>query len=783
LQNKGVWPGSRVELLQFYNEENYRRKANEFSLQLQDTDTVFTEWGRFAYRITELDQGTAIPVQMLYDNDVSTVEFADDMIFTGKRCGILEESKEGYDHLIRFKHHRFQEFFTAYYIHKAQPEISWMEKLDTPRWQETMLNLILMGGHQNVLEGLADSITQSVEHVKKLSEDEPASESGEENVVSVSDNDETVLSDRVELASRVMRQIKSGNSPVSNVLMPPLNNAIGYLADKGNPITQVKMMKACQNIPDIDYIDTLKRPLNSEVNWVRNQALILLADNRSSRAIGSDLPSEMGYDIANGLFLNRLPGYIKATYTSGKIKYWWCMAMALLCSLINIFLYLSLAGFIYYYYSGLSIDETAKIEIEVKEENAHITKEKMKVSSNSFVELLAEKEKIFRSNFLPFLKNQISIACYVAVILTSAFFSLKDEPTYVGAIILGIAFLGMILMYFIINAWLITSLLEFIYLTISSILLVIIGYFITLISYATIGMSFHFAALSLYLFSVARMRPSNHKINSFFISAWHTCGFKNIWLPISKILMEIIRGIRETIRGLGLREILRGVRKILRRLREIGGEIIEFLLSILVLFLFLYVINLVFNFLIVQVLFIVLLPTAIIGYLISLIKHKRIRLFLSITFIILLLLWSVCLKYDINLLITISNLLTQSWNWINEVFGPLAIQIMVTIIVLVVILSIVIDLYQVIKKLLWVPPLYSSKHFSPPEWIDSIKEASPDKQEDMIIRTSHQTLDLNPEEFLNKLKKIQDHIKEEPALSIYWEKRDKLEQLLKQEKR
>ena len=49
-------------------------------------------------------------------------------------------------YLVRFQHHRFQEFFTALYIHQNRPSINWLDKLDAPRWQETMLNLILMGG-------------------------------------------------------------------------------------------------------------------------------------------------------------------------------------------------------------------------------------------------------------------------------------------------------------------------------------------------------------------------------------------------------------------------------------------------------------------------------------------------------------------------------------------------------------------------------------------------------------------------------------------------------------
>ena len=160
LQNKRAWPVSRVDLLGYYNEYNYKRKADdvpEDELQFPPLEQALKAWGSFAYIITTLNRGAAVPVSALYNGDPAAGR-VEEMIRTGKRCGVLVEATDGSERLIRFEHHRFQEYFTAFHIHQTRPAISWLDKLDAPRWQETMLNLILMGGTDATARSLADSI-------------------------------------------------------------------------------------------------------------------------------------------------------------------------------------------------------------------------------------------------------------------------------------------------------------------------------------------------------------------------------------------------------------------------------------------------------------------------------------------------------------------------------------------------------------------------------------------------------------------------------------------------
>jgi hypothetical protein len=166
LQDKASWPGSRVELLHFYNEQNYRRKDEERRAKDEPPfpamEAAFQEWARFAYEITVRNRGPEIPVfELQRKDDASTVR---EMIRVGKRCVVLKESFDKYEHLIRFERHRFQEYFATLYIHNTRPQINWLDKFDAPRWQETMLNLILMSEADDIVRTFADSIVELTQH-------------------------------------------------------------------------------------------------------------------------------------------------------------------------------------------------------------------------------------------------------------------------------------------------------------------------------------------------------------------------------------------------------------------------------------------------------------------------------------------------------------------------------------------------------------------------------------------------------------------------------------------
>src|SRR5262249_35322763 len=126
---------------------------------------AFRQWARFAYVITQRNEGPAIAVADLTGGDPNV----EAMIRLGKRCGLLTESKaELVDpgavqgHLVRFEHHRFQEYFAARHIHEEKPTVQWLDKLDAPRWQETMQNVILLGDAVGAVPQFAGSIAALV---------------------------------------------------------------------------------------------------------------------------------------------------------------------------------------------------------------------------------------------------------------------------------------------------------------------------------------------------------------------------------------------------------------------------------------------------------------------------------------------------------------------------------------------------------------------------------------------------------------------------------------------
>jgi hypothetical protein len=391
LLEKKTWPVSRVEMLRFYNEQNYKRKnleRPEGEPPFPDMNSAFRDWARFAYTITERNRGPAIPVQLLQEGN--DPEKTHEMILTGKKCGVLIESRDKYEeHLVRFEHHRFQEFFAALYIHENKPPIDWLNKLDAPRWQETMLNLILLGEADNIVHTFATTIEDQTgicqaeiaeierrreEYIhlegkkweKELEELDDLYEL-EEELIDESQSDqeekkeelkepelilpyehESVLADRVELSSRILHQIGSGFQKVRDTIMPIFKKAVGFLADYGSPITQVKMMRACQNVPGMDFIDALKKPLNSTIHWVRNQALILIGSSQAgARAVGADLPTEIGLDLANGVFPLRMSAYWKAARSAGNRGYWWSLVVGVSCYLANMLILLAASGLLY----------------------------------------------------------------------------------------------------------------------------------------------------------------------------------------------------------------------------------------------------------------------------------------------------------------------------------------------------------------------------------------------------------------------------------------------------
>jgi hypothetical protein len=354
-----TWPASRVDLLASFLKQSYARKleeAKEEGRELPAAEAALHAWARFAYVITERNCGSAISVEIL----LADMTDARAMIAAGIWCGVLTESLEEEEEQIRFEHHRFQEYFTALWIRQQAPTISWLDKLDAPRWQETMLNLVLMGGAEDGVRSLADAVAIEVRELEATIEekaaaavavktpDGEASPGASPPVLSLAAAEipyerEAVLADRVELGARLIHG--APNAPaVKDSLRPALRKGLDLLAGRGRPVTQVKMMRACQHLEDVELGGSLDQLLGSPVRWVRDQALVLVSAARSGQGVGQhDLATAIAIHLAAGQILTRWPVFLRAVTTARSHRIRSCFFWATAFALVDLGLLLAVA--------------------------------------------------------------------------------------------------------------------------------------------------------------------------------------------------------------------------------------------------------------------------------------------------------------------------------------------------------------------------------------------------------------------------------------------------------
>lgn len=335
LVDRQTWPASRVQLLAFFNEENYERKrhdAAEEGSELPPREEAFREWSRLAFVIAERNRGAALPVaDLLAGAGADGAARALSALRAGKHCGVLAESLQGTEHQIRFQHHRFQEYFTACWIFENRLLVDWLDKLDAPRWQETMLNLALLGGADDGVAALAAAIGAGAESFRAVVE---AREEAPETPAPYAE--EAALADRVELGARLIRQAGKATESVCGRLLPAIEGAVGLLAGHGKPVTQVKMLRACQALESAALVAALEKPLRSPVRWVRDQALILLAAQPGNAAGRAYLATEMGVELATLTFLARWPVFFRGARANREAGSWLALASATLCALVHL---------------------------------------------------------------------------------------------------------------------------------------------------------------------------------------------------------------------------------------------------------------------------------------------------------------------------------------------------------------------------------------------------------------------------------------------------------------
>jgi V8-like Glu-specific endopeptidase len=281
------WPETRTALLAFYFEYQYKRKLKEAASAgpiFPEKEQIFKDWGRLALFITRQNQGTDIGI-----HEVRALfgQRTDSLVEAGRTCGVLQRTLDHDPPLIRFDHHRAQEYFTACGIVGSNAEIDWNQLLDLPRWQETLVNVAQMDAQAAPLSVLADSLKA----IGCDSEDaDPVS-----RVLQESQDAE-----RVELSTRVLTAVPQ--SEEADALEQEVSKSVNWLVDKGNPTSQVKMLRLVDRLPDQDARDVVEKTMESKISWVRDQALEVAA-SISESVSASPLPIEVANAYGDGSIL------------------------------------------------------------------------------------------------------------------------------------------------------------------------------------------------------------------------------------------------------------------------------------------------------------------------------------------------------------------------------------------------------------------------------------------------------------------------------------------------
>ena len=358
LRNRGEWPRDRVDLLSNSQAENYRWKEaalRPHAVRL-DREELFDTWAAFAYCISCRNQGVSIAVVDLEHALQISATFP---INAGKVCGVLQESlEESEQHLIRFANQRLQEYYTARYIVRRNPSIVWAEKLDAPQWQETLFNIVLMGGATDALRLLGDSIEDIPKQLRKAlriagsgkarRDAVPESSSDSSNdgrkerpleppsTVSINARallveEEALLAERIELGARIVQHTGRQHPAVKEHLAARIDQAIECLGAAGNPISQVKMIHAAHVMPGINMLKALEPALHSPVAWVRKQAIQLLVGYRGK--LGVDVATEIAFDIARNRFATIALSYWRAAWKQRRSYSLFVALLGGLCTL------------------------------------------------------------------------------------------------------------------------------------------------------------------------------------------------------------------------------------------------------------------------------------------------------------------------------------------------------------------------------------------------------------------------------------------------------------------
>jgi hypothetical protein len=209
----------------------------------------------------------------------------------------------------------------------------------------------------------------------------------------------------------------------------------------------------------------------------------------SARAVGSDLATELGFDLANGVFLRRLPAYMKAARTARRPGAWWCVVAGSASCLANILALLGVACLLY----------------------------------------LAAYQAV------PWLGEPGWVAAYGLVLFVAAGMAFKTNPSWLWAAVLGSAAGSLALLGSVVFLWSRASLDAMVPLFV---VVPMLFWFVIAIGTA-IAAGAHLGTLATYLLATAPLRSPGRKVSSFFAAV----GAESPEDALALLLFEVRQGV------------------------------------------------------------------------------------------------------------------------------------------------------------------------------------------------------------------------------------------------
>ena len=296
IKENEAFPEDKTDLFRRYFYSVFRNVLPD--IDDEKIDHLLEVHSEFAFLITSQISGAFGTVTGL-DWNSDPAEAADSLEI-GKRAGLLLPSP-GQEESFRFSHHRLQEFLTAYYISKNPSlELDWDQLLAVPRWQETLIYLISIDQETRALDTL-ESYLRSIPEISW-----PSTES------TLDIRQESDFGDRLVLASRVIQAVGKPKGKLPASFIYRFSKALEFLSEKGNPISLIKVLWCWKNAILLSLPDPFPQAMNSEVQWVRNQALALLGSNMVlKKRLKEFLPNQILHDLNSRKFLGKIPFYLK----------------------------------------------------------------------------------------------------------------------------------------------------------------------------------------------------------------------------------------------------------------------------------------------------------------------------------------------------------------------------------------------------------------------------------------------------------------------------------------